>query len=35
MFNVWWHAATFFVYFVFFLHYMVANGYTVYDEADR
>jgi hypothetical protein len=22
-----------FVYFVFFLHYMVTNGYTAYDEA--
>ncbi len=25
--KVWWHAATLFVYFLFFLHYMVANGY--------
>jgi hypothetical protein len=25
--KVWWHAATLFVYFIFFLHYMAANGY--------
>jgi hypothetical protein len=31
--KVWWHAATLFVYFIFFLHSMVANGHTVYDEA--
>jgi hypothetical protein len=32
--KVWWHAALFFVYFIFFLHYMlVSNGYTVYDAA--
>ncbi len=31
--KVWWHAATLFVYFIFFLHYMLSNGYTVYDGA--
>jgi hypothetical protein len=25
--EVWWHAATLFVYFIFILHYMTANGY--------
>ncbi len=25
----WWHAAIRFVYFIFFLHSMVANGHTV------
>jgi hypothetical protein len=33
VFKVCWHAATLFVYFIFFLHYMLSNGYTVYDEA--
>ncbi len=28
--KVWWHAATLFVPLIVFLHYMVANGYTVY-----
>ena len=31
--KIWWHTASLFVYFIFFLHYKVANGYTVYDEA--
>ncbi len=31
--KVWWHAAALFVYFIFLLHYIVANGYTFNDEA--
>jgi hypothetical protein len=30
----WWPAAAVFVYFIFLIHYMVANGNTVYDKAD-